>query len=130
MIVLDTHAWLWWAVAPDRLGFRARREIADSEQIAVPSICCWEVATLVRKGRLGLDRAVRSWTRAALAAERVTEVPLSSDIAVAAGLLASEDFPGDPGDRLIYSTATALRCRLVTADTAITAFDPDRVVWD
>lgn len=130
MVVLDTHAWLWWEVAPDRLTRRARKEIAEAQEIAVPSICCWELATLERKGRLALDRTVLSWARAALAADRVTEVPTNMEIAVAAGSLDGKRFPGDPGDRLIYSTAAVLRAPLITADAAITAFDPDRAVWD
>lgn len=130
MIVLDTHAWLWFQVAPDRLGERARRVILESQEIVVPSICCWEVATLVRKGRLALDRPVVPWTRLALATDRVAEAPVSSEIAVAAGLLLDEAFPRDPGDRLIYSTATVLRAPLATADAAITAYDPERAIWN
>ncbi len=52
------------------------------------------------------------------------------EIAVAAGSLDGALFPGDPGDRLIYSTATVLRAPLITADAAITAYDPDRAIWN
>ena len=44
MIVLDTHAWVWWVSDPGKLGRRARREIERSPRIGVPTICSLEIA--------------------------------------------------------------------------------------
>ncbi|MFN2568876.1 MAG: type II toxin-antitoxin system VapC family toxin, partial [Candidatus Dormibacteria bacterium] len=115
MILIDTHAWLWFRSSPDRLPERARRLI-QTEPLAVSTISCWEVATLVRLGRLGLDRDVNAWVVRALVEEPpVTAIPVSREIAVTAGGLRAP-FPGDPADRLILSTAVALRCPLLTRD--------------
>ncbi len=129
MIVLDTHAWLWWAVDPDRLSATAQETIDRADSLGVPAICCFEVATLHARRRIELLRDPSEWVRHALAHPRVEELPITAEIAVAAGSLDRDRFPGDPGDRLIYSTAATAGTRLVSADRAIGAFDPMRIVW-
>ena len=89
---------------------------------------CWEVASLVRRGRLGLTAPVGPWIAAALSRDRVELLPLSPATAIFAGSLA-EPFPGDPADRLIYATALTQEAQLVTKDARIRDFDPDRTVW-
>jgi PIN domain nuclease of toxin-antitoxin system len=129
VIVLDTHAWVWALDAPEHLTVAARDAIETAEQIIVSPISAFEIATLVARGRLGLDRDVGDWLSQALAAPRVAEQPVTSTIAARAGVLDRERFPGDPADRLIYATARHRRCRLVTRDRALRAFDPDGTVW-
>ena len=129
MIVLDTHAWIWFRSDPDRLSPAARAAI-DGERAMLATISCWELATLVRLGRIALDRDARAWVSHGLDAEpRVTAVPLDPEVAVAAGRL-GETFPGDPADRIIYATALSLGCQLVTKDRRLRAFAPDRTLWD
>ena len=61
MIVLDTHAWLWWVSDPSRLSRAAHRRIRTATQIGISAISCLEVATAVTKGRITLDREVLDW---------------------------------------------------------------------
>jgi PIN domain nuclease of toxin-antitoxin system len=129
VIVLDTHAWLWWTAAPEHLSPAARREIADATRIGVSTLSAWEVATLERRGRISLDRDVRLWARQALARPRVVALPPSTDIAIAAALLNGDAFPGDPIDRMIYATARDAGAVLVTRDRALRAFDAQNTVW-
>lgn len=129
MIVLDTHAWLWWIAEPRRLSAPARHAIDEAERLGVSTLSAWEVAMLVRRGRISLDRDVATWIRQALGHARVTPLPPSAEVAIAAGLLDGEGFPGDPADRLIYATARAERARLVTRDRAIHGFDGRTAVW-
>lgn len=129
MIVLDTHAWLWWAVDPNRLSATARETIDRADSLGVPAICCFEVAALHVRKRIELLRNPSEWVRHALAHPRVEELPITAEIAVQAGSLNRDRFPGDPSDRLIYSTAATLGTKLVSADRAIRAFDSARVVW-
>ncbi len=130
MIVLDTHAWLWWVAAPERLSKRARTAIDEATEIGVSAISAWEVAMLERRGRIALDRPAARWVRAALATDpRVVELPLDASVAVEAASLAGEELPGDPADRFIYATARSRGARLVTRDAALRAHDRQRTVW-
>jgi PIN domain nuclease of toxin-antitoxin system len=128
VIVLDTHVWLWQAAAPDRLSPAARSAIADATEVLVSTASCLEVAALVRKGRIALDRDVMSWVRTALAVPRFGAVDTTAEIATRAGSL-PDPFPGDPADRLIYASALVSSVPLVTRDEAIRRFDPARTIW-
>ncbi len=128
-VLLDTHAWLWWCSEPGRLGAAGRRAIAEAGTIAVATISCWELAMLVVRGRIALDREPRRWIREALARPGVLAVPLSPTAAVEAALLAEGEFPGDPADRILYATARELGAPLVSKDEALAAFDPRGVLW-
>ncbi|MFA5517570.1 MAG: PIN domain-containing protein [Desulfuromonadales bacterium] len=64
MIVLDTHAWLWWVSNPELLGQQATLAIEKAvkeKTVHVSSISAWEVAMLVQKRRLQLTMDVRDW---------------------------------------------------------------------
>jgi len=129
VIVLDTHAWLWWRASPDRLSAAARDALERAEKIGVCTISCWEVAMLVARGRISLDRDVGLWVRQALTHERVATLELSAEAALAAGRLDAARFGGDPADRLIYATAATRGVRLVTKDERIRSFDRAGTVW-
>jgi PIN domain nuclease of toxin-antitoxin system len=129
VIVLDTHAWLWWVAQPDRLSAGARAALDDAERIGVSTLSAWEVAMLIVRGRISLDRPVAAWVGQAFARPRVEALPPSAPVAVAAGLLDAESFPGDPVDRMIYATAKALRAPLVTRDRALRRFDARATIW-
>ena len=129
MILLDTHVWLWWMAAPKRLSSRARETIDQASVIGISTLSAWEVAMLATRGRISLDRDIGSWVRQAFTEARVESLAPSVEVAVAAGLLDSRDFPGDPIDRLIYATSQATHAPLVTRDAGIRTFDPESTIW-
>ena len=88
----------------------------------------WELGTLVRRGRISLDRDTAQGVRSALAVPRVTVLALEAEVALAAALL-DDSFRGDPADRLIYATAQRAGARLMSRDQRIAQFDPTRVFW-
>ena len=122
MIVLDTHVWIWMVSEPERLADTQRREIAEAAGLGVSVISCWEVAKLVERGRLVLDRPVAAWTEQALAVAGVRLLDLTVEIA-----LASTQLPGtfhrDPADQIIVATARVHRSRLVTSDRKILDYE-------
>jgi PIN domain nuclease of toxin-antitoxin system len=127
LIVLDTHAWVWWAAESKKLSASARAQIEAANRIGVPAISCWEVAMLVAKKRLELDRDVLLWMRQALALPRVEILALSPEIASNAATLSG--FHGDPADRLIVATALILESTLITRDRLIRDWPGVRAHW-
>ena len=77
MIVLDTHAWLWWVSKPSELSRAARQRIGSETRIGVSAISCLEVATAVAKKRITLDRDPLSWLEQALALQKLDLLPLT-----------------------------------------------------
>ena len=112
-VLLDSHVVHWWSAEPDRLSDKAAREIGSADELAVNSITWFELAWLARNDRITLSVPVRSWL-AGLAEDLRTVVTTPAIADTAAALPAS--FPGDPADRLIYSTAVESGWRLVTKD--------------
>ena len=96
--------------------------------VGVCAISLWEVAMLVVKRRLVLDRDPLEWMKQALALPRVELMPISPAIAIGAAGLPSA-FPGDPADRLIVATALDQRVAIVTRDARIRRFAGVATVW-
>lgn len=127
MIVLDTHAWLWWVSDPDQLGLAAIKRIQGSERIGIAAVSCFEIAAAVAKGRITLDRDTIEWLNQALAAPRLELLPLTPAIAVKATMLGR--FHGDPADRLIVATAILESAVLVTKDQRIRKYEAVSTIW-
>ena len=127
MIVLDTHAWIWWATADARLSKRARAEIDRADARGVSPVSCYEVARLAARGRVKFDRDVATWIRQALAQPRVVVLDVTPEICTAAALLA--DFHGDPIDRILAATAIEHDVVLVTKDARIRSSGAVRSSW-
>jgi PIN domain nuclease of toxin-antitoxin system len=130
--LLDTHVLLWWQAGGARLSRAARRAIEDAESLLVSPLTWWEVATLERRGRLGLDRAIGTWIHDLYLEHRILTAPLSPEAAAWAGSL-PDDFPGDPIDRLLYATARDLRVPLLSKDERLLGYGATRgevqVLW-
>ena len=129
MIVLDTHAWLWWCDDPRRLSSHARAAITDATQLGVSAISCFELTALAVRGRIDLDPGAARWIADALADPLTVALAVEADVAIAAAQLPRDGFPGDPADRMIYATARVHGVPLVTKDGALRAFDPRGTVW-
>jgi PIN domain nuclease of toxin-antitoxin system len=131
-VLLDTHALLWWKAGADRLSRAAARAIDAAATIYVSPLSCWELATLHRQGRIGLDREPVTWVQDVLHEDRIAVATLSPEAAAWAGGL-GELFAGDPVDRLLYATARDLRVPLVSKDDRLREFAGQtgdvRVIW-
>jgi PIN domain nuclease of toxin-antitoxin system len=119
VILLDTHAMVWFANDDARLGKvsggLADEALADN-RLAVSAISFWEIALLFSKGRLTL-RKTPAELHDELLNEGVLELPLTGAIAITSVEL--EGLHADPADRFIVATAIAHNATLVTADRNI-----------
>lgn len=131
-ILLDTHVLLWWKGDVRRMSREARRRIGRASDILVSPVSLWEIATLLRRGRIGLDRELGTWVNDLLAEGQVVVATLTPPAAILAGEL-PDDFPGDPADRLIYATALDIHVPLLSKDERLHRFaERDRgvrVIW-
>jgi PIN domain nuclease of toxin-antitoxin system len=125
VIVLDTHAWIWWKSEPRLLSRRARTAIETADRIGISALSCYEVGRLVARGRLFVARSLRSWIAQALTG--VEPIAVTPEVALAAAML--DDLPGDPVDRILYATAVDADAQLVTKDEALRRFDRARTIW-
>lgn len=133
MIVLDTHALLWWLSEPDRIPAKSRRvlerTIAENAGVSASSITAWEIAMLSKRDRLELTIPVETWIDHVDALPWFSFVPVDHRIALRSVLL--EDFTHrDPADRMIVATALVLNATLVTGDTRLRSYDAVRTLWD
>jgi PIN domain nuclease of toxin-antitoxin system len=133
LILLDTHALLWWQGGGARLSAAARRAVESADRLLVSPVSFWEVCVLARKGRIELDRDTFVWIQELLASDRLETAPLSPIAAVTAGMLPEAGFPGDLADALIYATAIDLATPLVTKDHALRIYASQqrtvRTIW-
>jgi len=128
VIVLDTHAWIWYASEDPRLSKRAKARIHRAEALGIHPVSCWEVAMLSNSGRLKLSVEVSSWVEHALERPKVELLPFTPSAAIrAAGLGGS--FPGDPADRFIVASALEMKVPLVTRDRRITEWSHVETIW-
>lgn len=131
MIVLDTHAWLWWLGSPGQLSPAASRLIEQhlgAAGIYVSSMSSWEIAMLAKKGRLELAMPVADWIARSEALPFLGFVPVDNHIAVRSVQLNGEAAK-DPADRIIIATALCLGACLVTKDRKIRDDPGVETVW-
>lgn len=132
MIVLDTHALLWWANGERAQLSAAAASAIDAEmdggQILVSSMSAWELAMLVERGRVALSMDIASWLDTLSQIDAVQMVPVDSEIAVKSVQLPG-DFHKDPADRIIVATARKFAAPLVSADEKIRSYPHVRAIW-
>lgn len=132
MIVLDTHALVWWVSGDEQLSLSARKaiqaELSKDGQIMISAISAWEIAMLVAKGRLALTMDVDDWLETVASIEGVSFVPVATDVAVQSVRLPG-DFHPDPADRMIVALARHHSVPLVTAAAKIRAYRHVKTIW-
>lgn len=127
-LLLDTHAFLWTLLAPDRVPARTLDRVRDpATSLVVSAASAWEIATKVRLGRLDGAEAVVHGYPDHLVRLRADEVVVTSADALAAGSLRWDH--RDPFDRMIVAQCIRRSFVLVTADETITAFPGVTTIW-
>lgn len=121
MVLLDTHAWIWWLTGSGRLAIAERSglsEAASRRQLAVSAISLWEAHMLHSRGRIALPVPFPQWLLEASGPEVVQVVPLDAEVILALDELPA-GFHGDPADRIIAATARCKGMPLATWDRAL-----------
>lgn len=122
MIVLDTHAWIWFIDSPEKLGKRATTAIdkarSAGESLHVSCISTWEIHMLASTGRLSLGITPELWVTRCERLDFLRFNPVNNAIARLA-VTACAAMHADPADRIIVATALYLGASVVTCDEKI-----------
>ncbi len=131
MIILDTHALIWWVNDDPALSNNARKLINNSrktERIIISSMTTWEIAMLVKLDRLVLSMPLKEWIGKIERLPFIRFIPVDNVIADDAVNLPGE-FHKDPADRIIVATARSLNATLITSDKKILDYAHVRTKW-
>jgi PIN domain nuclease of toxin-antitoxin system len=121
VVLIDTHAWVWWIAGSPRLAEKYRRALLHLQEPPLLSvISLWEVSLLAQAGRIDLQPTPREWMTRATRAELVRLVQIDGAIAVQL-LDLPRSLPRDPADRIITATARILQVPVLTADRRLLA---------
>ncbi len=132
MILLDTHALIWFASDPDQLSEVALQtieaEIKAKRQILISSISIWEICQLVSKKRISFSVPLEQLLDTLNQTKEYKFVSIDNKIAYESHILPGE-FHSDPADRMIVATARVLGAKLVTKDQKIRNYKHVKSVW-
>ena len=121
MIVLDTHIWVNWIVGGDAaLSPSVIAAMQSETRLAVSGISCFEVALLVKRGKLELPLPLEEWLTEALANSGIESLPVTCEIARRA--VALPEIHRDPADRIIIATAIVHNATLASLDSVFTGY--------
>ena len=129
MILLDTHALLWFAADPAKLSTKAREAIRlgyERGGLGISAITLWELAWLATHGRVRLTGTPEAFVETI--SSRVAVRPITPRIAALANQFPAS-YPADPCDRLIGATALCESLVLVTKDRNIRDCAEIKTVW-
>jgi PIN domain nuclease of toxin-antitoxin system len=115
MLILDTHALYWWVNrTPDKLGQQQIEAIETAESLSVSAMTCWEMAWLVKHGRIALKLPVSDWLKQ-VEENGIAVIPVTRSIAECAVSL--PEHHKDPVDRIIIATTIEYKAQLLSVDS-------------
>lgn len=125
-LLLDTHAFLWAAASPERLGRHADLVADPATTRLLSAASSWEIAIKHRLGKLVLPETPVGYVPEAMRRLAVQPLPIEHADALAVGEL--PEHHRDPFDRLIVVQARRLAVPLLSADPALAMYDVDLLV--
>jgi PIN domain nuclease of toxin-antitoxin system len=129
MILLDTQAVAWLALAPEKLSVAADAAIAAASNeggVAIADKTLWELAMMWSKKKMDLDRPLGEFLLSVQ--QHCVVLPLTAAIAERS-IQFGKTFPSDPADQIIAATALVHELMLVTADKSIRESGEVSCIW-
>jgi len=121
VIILDTHIWLRWVVEGEKnIPKGIAQAIQSEDRVAVSAISCFEVAQLLKRGRIELPVSLTAWLQGALVPAGIECLAVTCEIARVSVEL--QEHHKDPADRIIIATAIAHNANLGSLDGIFTSY--------
>ena len=128
MLFLDTCAVIHLADSPHDLPKAAYGALEQTDRIYCSAISALEIGLLVRNGRIKIALDVETWFNQCLEHFVISEIPVSSDIALLSAKLPL--IHRDPFDQIIIATANRMSLPIVTSDRKFSEYPGTRVIWN
>lgn len=126
-LLLDTQAWLWMQVSPDRLRSATRDVIVDaSTELVLSAASSWEIAIKWALGKLPLPQTPADYVVSRLQSGGITALPVSHQHALHVAALPPHH--RDPFDRVLIAQAQLEALTVCTADPVFGQYDVP-VLW-
>lgn len=127
--MLDTHAWLWQLLEPERISRRVATALVDPKaELYLSPLSVWETLLLAEKRRINLAPDPVTWIRDALRTSPVAAAELTCEVAIRSRSLPR--YHGrDPVDRFLAATCLVAGMTLVTCDSTLRGYRPLRTLW-
>ena len=128
MVVLDTHALLWWSLDPEKLSARANEVCREMEREGgyVSAISVWEIGIKIKRKNLEIGTSLEDYAERLKRLDCLEILPVDTDIWVENMQLPWEH--RDPADRTIVATARLRSLPILTKDTLIRDIYPE-TLW-
>ncbi len=127
ILILDTHAFLWWASGSPKLSKMARSAIEDTDNTVYLSVASvWEIVIKVNTDKLKLDESLE--TMVATHCEKSGFQLLPIDLSHVYQLQSLPNHHRDPFDRILVAQALTEGAMLITVDPLVTQY-PVPILW-
>lgn len=129
-VIADTHIIIWDRLAPDRLTPKAKRVISQADReykIVVCEISLWEIAMLIKKGRIVTEVSFIEVMRDILDSRNYVLQGITPEIAFLATEMTIDT--KDPADKLIAATSIVLGLPLISADHFMHKATEVKTIW-
>jgi PIN domain nuclease of toxin-antitoxin system len=128
-VLLDTQAWLWMLMAPERFSERALHLVQSAHnRLILSSASAWEVAIKHELGRLQLPGPPESVIPDLLLRSGVEALPMTHIHALRAGSLPPHH--RDPFDRMLVAQAQLEGLPILTSDAQIRLYHVEVMAAD
>jgi PIN domain nuclease of toxin-antitoxin system len=128
-LLLDTHSFLWWTGAPERLPSSVRAALLEpANQLYLSAASSWEIQIKTALGRLELSRRLRSIVEREISRNGLRLLPITFDHTQHLGGFGR--LHRDPFDRILMAQAVAEEMTLVSGDTQVHRYGGVSLLWE
>ncbi len=122
MILLDTHALIWWTLSPSELSKKARAACSEIEKNSgyISSISIWEIGIKIMNKKLDIGMPVSDYLEKLKMMNLLNIIPVDEKIWVESLML--DWVNRDPADRVIVATAKINNLSILSKDSKISQF--------
>jgi PIN domain nuclease of toxin-antitoxin system len=125
-VLLDTHAFVWFALNDSRLTSTARTCLADpATEVLLSPASYWEIAIKVSLGKYVLSDPFETFLNTQIQINNLTVLPIS--VAHAGRVASLPLHHRDPFDRLLVAQALVEQIPIVSTDSTLDLYGIGRI---